>query len=182
MIFNTTDLKDATLIELKPFGDERGIFARTYCEKEFAEAGLPTRYVQQNMSTSAAKGTVRGMHFQRAPDREGKLIRCVRGAILDVIIDLRPESPTYLKHQGFELSEGNKHQLYAPPGFAHGFQTLTDDVEVTYLVTSAYAPAAEGGVRYDDPLFAIQWPVAVATISEKDASWPLVDANNPLRL
>ncbi|GAA4777051.1 dTDP-4-dehydrorhamnose 3,5-epimerase [Stakelama sediminis] len=182
MHFQSTSLSDATLIELQPFGDQRGMFARTYCRDKFMAAGLPTEWVQQNMSTSANRGTIRGMHFQRAPHREGKLIRCVRGTILDVIIDLRADSPSYLQHEGFELSDGNKHQLFVPPGFAHGFQTLTDDVEVTYLVTERYTPLAEGGVRYNDPQFAIDWPLPVSTISDKDAAWPLFDSLHPLAL
>ena len=122
------------------------------------------------------------MHFQRAPHTEAKLIRCLRGAILDVIVDLRADSPSYLRHQGFELSAENRHQLYVPPGFAHGFQTLTDDVEVSYLVSAAYAPAAEGGLRHDDPLLGIAWPMAATVISPKDAAWPLLDPAAPLSI
>lgn len=180
MIFHDTELKDARLIELRLLGDDRGAFARTFSRDEFAEAGMASDYVQQNMSVSARKGTVRGMHFQRAPHTEAKLIRCLRGAILDVIVDLRADSPSYLRHQGFELSAGNRHQLYVPPGFAHGFQTLTDDVEVSYLVSAAYAPAAEGGLRHDDPLLGIDWPMAATVISPKDAAWPLLDPAAPL--
>jgi dTDP-4-dehydrorhamnose 3,5-epimerase len=182
MFFHDTELKDAMLIELRLVGDSRGVFARTFSRDEFAQAGMASDFVQQNMSVSATKGTVRGMHFQRAPHTEAKLLRCLRGAILDVIVDLRADSPTYLRHQGFELSDANRHQLYVPPGFAHGFQTLTDDVEVSYLVSNAYAPAAEGGVRHDDPLLGIVWPLPVSVISEKDAGWPLLDRANPLSL
>ncbi len=182
MIFHDTELKDARLIELRPFGDERGAFARTFSRDEFAEAGMASVYVQQNMSVSARKGTVRGMHFQRAPHTEAKLIRCLRGAILDVIVDLRADSPTYLRHQGFELSDANRHQLYVPPGFAHGFQTLTEDVEVSYLVSAAYAPASEGGLRHDDPALGIAWAMPVTVISPKDAAWPLLDPANPMAI
>lgn len=182
MIFHDIELKDARLIELRLLGDDRGAFARTFSQDEFAEAGMASVYVQQNMSVSARKGTVRGMHFQRAPHTEAKLIRCLRGAILDVIVDLRADSPSYLRHQGFELSAENRHQLYVPPGFAHGFQTLTDDVEVSYLVSAAYAPAAEGGLRHDDPLLGIAWPMAATVISPKDAAWPLLDPAAPLSI
>jgi dTDP-4-dehydrorhamnose 3,5-epimerase len=182
MIFHHTELKDAFLIELRLLGDERGAFARTFSRDEFAQAGMASDYVQQNMSVSAKAGTVRGMHFQRAPHAEAKLVRCLRGAILDVIVDLRAGSPSYLRHQGFELSAANRHQLYVPPGFAHGFQTLVDDVEVSYLVSSAYAPAAEGGLRHDDPLLGIAWPMPASVLSPKDAAWPLLDPAAPLAL
>ncbi|MET0373109.1 MAG: dTDP-4-dehydrorhamnose 3,5-epimerase [Rhizorhabdus sp.] len=175
MIFHKTTLQDAWLIDLEPRGDARGMFARTMCAQEFAAHGLLTDYVQQNMSVSADKGTIRGMHYQRPPYTEAKLVRCVRGAILDVIVDMRSGSPTYLKHEGFELSAENRRQLYVPPGFAHSFQTLVDDIEVSYLVTAPYTPEAEGGVRYSDPLLGIVWPLPVSTISDKDANWPLID-------
>lgn len=182
MIFHDTELQDARLIELRLLGDERGAFARTFSQGEFAEAGMDSVYVQQNMSVSAKAGTVRGMHFQRAPHAEAKLVRCLRGAILDVIVDLRRGSPTYLRHQGFELSAANRHQLYVPRGFAHGFQTLVDDVEVSYLVSAAYAPAAEGGLRHDDPVLGIAWPMPVTVLSAKDAGWPLLDPEGLVEL
>lgn len=182
MLFHDTDLQDARLIELRPIGDSRGSFARTFSRVEFAAAGMASDYVQQNTSVSASRGTVRGLHFQRAPHTEAKLVRCLRGAILDVIVDLRAESPTYLRHQGFELSDVNRHQLYVPPGFAHGFQTLMDDTEVSYLVSSAYAPQAEGGIRHDDPLLSIDWPLSVTVVSDKDASWPLLNPGRPVAL
>ncbi|HPE47204.1 MAG TPA: dTDP-4-dehydrorhamnose 3,5-epimerase [Hyphomonas sp.] len=172
MIFNSTTLKDATLIELERRGDDRGFFARTFCVDEFSAAGLPTEFVQHNMSYSARKGTIRGMHFQHAPHAEDKVVRCVRGALLDVIIDLRPDSPTYLKWEGFELTEDNKNMLFVPKGFAHGFQTLTDDVEVSYLSSYRYTPSAEGGVRWNDPAFGINWPHAPTEMSDKDAALP----------
>ena len=175
MIFRETRLKDARLIEPELRGDERGSFARTMCRDEFVAHGLAADYVQQNMSISAKAGTIRGMHFQRVPFTEAKLVRCVRGAILDVIVDLRAASPTYLKHEGFEMTAENHRQLYVPPGFAHAFQTLVDDVEVSYLVSAPYMPSAEGGVRYSDPQLGIKWPLPVSTISRKDDSWPLLD-------
>ncbi|MBE7731954.1 dTDP-4-dehydrorhamnose 3,5-epimerase [Devosia faecipullorum] len=179
MIFHETTLKDAWLIELQPRGDDRGMFARTFCRDEFAAHGMETNYVQQNMSVSAFKGTLRGMHFQRQPHAEVKVIRCVRGAILDVIVDMRSDSPSYLKHEGFELNAQNRRQLYVPRGFAHGFMTLSDDVEVTYLVSAPYTPTAEGGLRYDDPKLAISWPLDVTTISDKDAAWPFLTETPP---
>jgi dTDP-4-dehydrorhamnose 3,5-epimerase len=175
MIFHETSLKDAWLIEIERRGDARGYFARTFCRDEFSAHGLPLEFPQQNMSFSASAGTMRGMHFQRAPHAEGKLIRCVRGSVHDVIIDLRPASPTFMKHEAFVLTGETTRQLYCPPGFAHGFQTLTDDVEMTYLMSASYAPGAADGVRYDDPAFAIAWPLAVTDISERDARWPLLD-------
>lgn len=181
MIFHETKLNDAFLIELQRRGDERGFFARTMCREEFAAHGMQTEYVQQNMSVSADRGTLRGMHYQMKPLGEAKLIRCVRGAIVDIIVDIRAESSTYLQHQAFELNEDNKHQLYVPPGFAHAFLTLSDNVEVTYLVSSPYTPSAERGLRYDDPSLGISWPIPVTTISEKDAAWPLIaERTDPL--
>ncbi|HWU17225.1 MAG TPA: dTDP-4-dehydrorhamnose 3,5-epimerase [Devosia sp.] len=175
MIFHETTLVDAKLIELQLRGDSRGFFARTMCKDEFKAQGMDLDYVQQNMSVSAQKGTLRGMHYQVAPNAEAKLIRCVRGAIVDIIVDLRPGSASFLKHEAFELNEDNKRELYVPRGFAHGFQTLTDNVEVTYLVSGYYTPAAERGLRYNDPKLGISWPLAVTTLSDKDAAWPLID-------
>jgi dTDP-4-dehydrorhamnose 3,5-epimerase len=145
------------------------------CKEEFADAGMETDYVQQNMSVSTHKGTLRGMHYQAVPYAEAKLVRCVRGAIIDIIVDLRPQSTSFLKHEAFELSQENRKELYVPRGFAHGFQTLTDDVEVSYLVSAPYTPQAERGLRYDDPQLGIRWPIEVTTISEKDIAWPLID-------
>lgn len=182
MKFLETTLDTARLIEMEPRGDERGWFARGFCQREFAAAGLPGEWVQQNVSRTAQKGAVRGMHFQRPPHAEDKLVRCLKGAIMDVIIDLRPHSPTYMKHEAFELTEDNMRQLLVPKGFAHGFQTLVPDCIVTYLVSEFYAPEAEGGVRHDDPLFDIAWPLPVSQISDKDASWPLLDPSAPIAL
>lgn len=172
MKFHQTTLKDAMLIDLERRGDDRGFFARTFCVDEFAAQRLPTEFVQQNTSYSANKGTLRGMHFQRAPHGEDKLIRCLRGAIVDIIIDLRPDSPTFKKWEAFELNDENKRQLLVPKGFGHGFQTVSDHVEVTYLVSAKYTPSAEGGVRWNDPAFGITWPLEPTEMSDKDRNWP----------
>jgi len=177
MIFHPTTLKDAWLIDLDKRGDERGFFARTMCRQEFAAHGLATDYVQQNTSSSAFRGTLRGLHFQRGSAAEAKLIRCTRGRIVDVIVDLRAASPSFMRHEAFELDDRAHRQLYVPPGFAHSFQTLSDDVEVSYLVSSPYTPAAEWGLRYSDPRLQIRWPLPVSTISDKDAAWPLLEAD-----
>lgn len=172
MFFRPTALTDVSLIELEKRGDERGSFARVFCEREFAEAGLETRFVQHNVSLSATRGTLRGMHFQRGADAEVKVIRCLHGAIYDVLVDLRAGSPTFMKWQGFELAAGDGRQLYAPRGFAHGFITLTDNAEVSYLISNFYAPQSEGGVRWDDPAFAIDWPFAPVVMNARDQAWP----------
>jgi dTDP-4-dehydrorhamnose 3,5-epimerase len=171
MKFHATKLKDAMLIDLERRGDDRGFFARTFCVDEFAAHGLPTNFVQQNTSYSANKGTLRGMHFQRAPHGEDKLIRCLRGAIVDIIIDLRPASPTFRKWEAFELNDENKRQLLVPNGFAHGFQAVSDHAEVTYLVSAKYTPSAESGVRWNDPAFGIAWPLEPTDMTDKDRSW-----------
>lgn len=174
MIFHATTLNDAWLIELELRGDERGYFARTFCDEAFERHGLISQFVQQNASRSAHRGTLRGLHYQLQPYGEAKLVRCTRGAIVDVIVDLREDSSTYLQHEAFELTADNHRQLYVPPGFAHSFQTLSDDVEVSYLVSAPYTPTAERGLRYNDERLSIDWPLAVTTISEKDAAWPLI--------
>lgn len=179
MIFTKTTLADAWILDLEPRGDARGFFARTMCKDEFARHGLITDYVQQNTSYSAEAGTLRGLHFQRGSAAEAKLVRCLLGAICDVIVDLRAESSTYLKHAAFELTDQNRRQLYVPPGFAHGYQTLVEDTEVSYLVSSPYTPSAEDGLRYDDPALAIAWPLKVVNISDKDRSWPLLNRSAP---
>jgi dTDP-4-dehydrorhamnose 3,5-epimerase len=176
MKFSKTSLADAVLIDLTRHGDARGFFARTFCAETFAREGLATGFPQANHSANLRAGTLRGMHYQHAPHGEVKLVRCVKGALHDVIIDLRPESPTYRRWEGFDLSEENGRMLYVPAGFAHGFQTLADDTHATYQVSHPYAPGAEGGVRWDDPAFAIAWPLPVSVISDKDAAWPLVAA------
>jgi dTDP-4-dehydrorhamnose 3,5-epimerase len=172
MKFHSTRLRDTYLIQLEPARDNRGFFARTFCAEEFTAYGLEINYPQHSLSFSAHKGTLRGMHYQRDRHSEAKLVRCTQGAILDVVIDIRPDSPTYRRWQEFELSSVNGHQLYIPKGFAHGFQTLTDDVEVNYLVSAAYKPESAHGIRYNDPAFAISWPLPVTEISEKDLHWP----------
>ena len=172
MQFHPTTLCDAWLVHLEPVRDDRGFFARTFCVEEFAAHGLETSYPQHSISYSARRGTLRGMHYQRDPHSEAKLVRCVKGAIWDVIIDIRPGSPTYRNWQEFELSSVNGHQLYIPKGFAHGFQTLTVDVVVNYLISEPYEPQSAYGLRHDDPSFGITWPLPVTEISEKDLQWP----------
>jgi dTDP-4-dehydrorhamnose 3,5-epimerase len=172
MRIEATDLPDACLIIPEPVRDERGFFARTFCAREMAERGLETAFVQHSISASTRKGTLRGMHFQTEPHGEVKIVTCLKGAILDVIIDLRPGLPAIRSWQGFELTAENRHRLYIPKGFAHGFQTLTDDVEMAYLISAFYEPAAASGVRFDDPAFGIDWPLPVAVMSDKDRAWP----------
>jgi dTDP-4-dehydrorhamnose 3,5-epimerase len=172
MRFHPTIFRGAWRLQLEPVRDSRGYFARTFCVDEFATYELETNYSQHSISFSTRKGTVRGMHYQREPHVEAKVVRCGKGVIWDVIIDIRPDSPTYRRWQEFELSSGNGHQLYIPAGFAHGFQTLCDDVEVNYLISVPYAPQSACGIRYDDPTFGITWPLPVTEISEKDAHWP----------
>lgn len=180
MRFIKTDLPGAWLIHLEPVYDDRGYFSRTFCVREFAEHGLETNFVQHSLSYSALRGTLRGMHFQAAPDGEVKLVNCVRGAIWDVIIDIRPQSPTFGQWRAFELTAENQSHLYIPTGFAHGFETLSDHTEVRYLISSYYEPSAANGFRYDDPTFAIPWPLPVAMISSKDQAWPDFAAIIPL--
>ncbi|HXF64618.1 MAG TPA: dTDP-4-dehydrorhamnose 3,5-epimerase [Caldilineaceae bacterium] len=172
MIFTETKLRGAYIIDIAPRRDERGFFARTWCRREFEEHGLNPALVQANLSHNIRCGTLRGMHYQLPPYGETKLVRCVRGAIYDVIIDLRPDSPTFGQWVGVELTEDNYRMLYVPEQFAHGFQTLTDNADVAYQVSEFYTPGAERGIRYNDPAFAVQWPLAVTVISQKDQSWP----------
>jgi dTDP-4-dehydrorhamnose 3,5-epimerase len=175
MIFRETALKGAYEIDLEVHADERGSFARSYCWREFQEHGLDPRIVQCNVSHNGKRGTLRGMHYQAEPNAENKLVRCARGAIYDVIIDLRPESPTYCNWIGVELRARPGQpstMLYIPHGFAHGFQTLEDDSEVFYQMSEFYAPAAGRGVRWDDPVFRIEWPEPVRVISERDRTYP----------
>jgi dTDP-4-dehydrorhamnose 3,5-epimerase len=172
MRFTETKVAGAYLIEPEPIADERGFFARTFCREEFAANGLNPDLVQANVSWNHRKGTLRGMHYQDAPHQEAKLVRCTRGAIFDVALDLRPDSPTYLAWFGAELSDGNRHLLYVPEGCAHGFLTLTDATEVAYQMSAPYAAAAARGVRWDDPAFGIRWPGEVVVINERDRSYP----------
>jgi dTDP-4-dehydrorhamnose 3,5-epimerase len=175
MLFHATPLEGAYLVELERRGDERGFFARLFCDREFGAAGLETRFVQANNSFSAKKGTLRGLHYQLAPAAEVKLVRCMNGALYDVIADLRPDSPTYGKWFGAELNSGNRLMMYVPRGFAHSFLTLTDNADTLYLHSAAYAPELERGVRYDDPWLGIEWPLRPVEISAKDQNYPLFD-------
>jgi dTDP-4-dehydrorhamnose 3,5-epimerase len=172
MRFRATRLEDVRLIELEPARDERGSFTRTFCARELGAAGLATVFVQHSFSHTERAGTVRGMHFQRAPHEEVKLIRCVAGAIYDVLIDIRPVSPTYMQWEAYELAAGDGRQLYVPTGFAHGFQTLAPATEVAYMMTAFYAPESAAGIRHDDPAFKLAWPLPVAEISVRDRAWP----------
>lgn len=173
MIFTETELPGAYVLDLERREDDRGFFARAWCMNELGDHGLVTRIVQANVSFNNRKGTLRGMHMQVAPHAEVKVIRATRGSVLDVIVDLRPDSPTFKQWTGVELSAANGRALYVPEGFAHGYQTLEDDTETFYLVSEFYAPDAERGLRWDDPAFGIEWPDPEnAILSDKDASWP----------
>lgn len=172
MIFSPTRLKGAYIIDMEHRIDERGFFARTWCAEEFARHGLESRLVQCGMSHNVTRGTLRGMHYQRAPLGEDKVVQCLMGAIHDVIIDLRPSSPTYCQWLDVELTAHNGRMLYVPRGFAHGLMTLADETRVGYFMTGAHAPQAEAGVRFDDPLFGIRWPLPVSVISQRDRQWP----------
>lgn len=176
MIFTELAIPGVYLVELEQRTDERGFFARTFCTAEFEAHGLAPSMPQANISYNHVAGTLRGMHMQIAPHEEAKLIRCVRGAIRDVIVDMRPESATFLRNVGVDLHQDGRTALYVPEGFAHGYQTLMDSTEVHYPVSEAHAPGFERGYRYDDPSFGIEWPVPVTCISEKDAGWPLRDS------
>jgi len=172
MNFIETPLKGACVIELEKRGDDRGFFARFYCEREYRQHGLNPRIVQINNAFSRHCGTLRGMHYQIPPRAEDKIFRCLRGAIFDVIIDLRPDSKTFLKHFAVELTADNRTMLYIPKNFAHGYLTLADDAETLYLVTEFYSPRHERGIRYNDPLFDIHWPMEPAFLSDKDRNLP----------
>jgi dTDP-4-dehydrorhamnose 3,5-epimerase len=172
VIFTETSLADAFVVDLEPVADERGFFARAYCRREFQAHGLNPRLAQCNISQNLRRGTLRGMHWQAAPHQEAKLVRCIRGAIHDVIIDLRRGSPTFAKHTSTTLTASNRRMLYVPEGFAHGFLTLEDDTEVFYQMSEFYAPGSARGVRYDDPTFAISWPADILIVSERDRSYP----------
>jgi dTDP-4-dehydrorhamnose 3,5-epimerase len=172
MQFRKTPLVGAYLVELEKCGDERGFFARLFCEKEFGAAGLETRFVQANNSLTLKKGVLRGLHYQLPPAAEVKVVRAIRGALWDVIVDLRPGSFSYLKWFGAELSEDNRSMLYIPRGFGHGFITLTDNVEACYLHSAFYSPEAERGLRWNDPAVGIEWPLQPREMSDKDCKWP----------
>ena len=172
MTFSPTPLKGSYIINLTPFSDERGWFARTYCENEFREIGHAEKWVQMNHSCTTKKGTVRGMHYQLPPFREIKMVRCIRGKVFDVIIDIRKDSATFLQWFGVELSPEAMNMLYIPVGFAHGFQTLSDNSEMIYHHSEFYTPGAEGGIKYNDPAINIKWPLEVTSISERDLNHP----------
>lgn len=177
MKFIQTHLKGAYVIELEPFRDERGLFARTYCKNEFSAIGHQKEFVQFNHSMTKFKGTIRGMHLQIPPSAEIKLIRCIRGEVYDVIIDIRKDSPTFLQHFHITLSDENLKMIYVPEGFAHGFQTIADNSEMIYHHTAYYDPVNEHGFRYNDPAFRISWPLDPLTITEKDRKYPLINHN-----
>ena len=173
IIFRETKLRGSFIIEPEKFEDERGFFGRSFSDAEFEAHGINSRIVECNISFNKKKHTIRGMHFQSAPYAQAKLVRCTHGAIYDVIIDLRPESPTYKEWVAEELTAKNRLMLYVPEGFAHGFQTLEDDTEVLYQMSAYYAPAAAGGVRWNDPAFAIRWPpTADVIVNERDGTYP----------
>lgn len=179
MIFQTTPLPGVVIVELERKEDERGFFARAFCAREFEQHGLSTRFVQANVATNHRRGTLRGLHYQAAPAREPKFIRCIRGAVWDVVVDLRPDSPTYLQHVAVELSADNHRAIHVPDLCAHGYQTLTDHAELLYLVGEYYTPGCERGLRHDDPALELTWPLPVSVISAKDRAWPLLPAPAP---
>jgi dTDP-4-dehydrorhamnose 3,5-epimerase len=182
MIFSATQLDGAWLIDLDLREDERGFFARLWCRQELAAQGLDAEVAQESLSFNRRRGTVRGLHFQRTPHEETKIVRCTRGGIFDVIVDLRPRSPSYLRWQGFELTAENRKALYVPKGFAHGFQTLADNTEIVYQISEFYAPKSADGYCYNDVAFGIAWPLPVAVISERDLAWPAFNHDAPVPL
>lgn len=175
MIFNPTPLSGSFTIDVQPFQDNRGFFTRTFCEREFREHKLVEHFVQANHSGTHGKGVIRGLHFQRAPYCEVKLVKCVQGAIFDVIVDVRAGSATFLQWFGAELTSENKRMMYVPAGFAHGFQSLTEYSEITYMVSNFYKKESEGGIRYDDPAVKVDWPLPVGLVSDKDLAIPIID-------
>lgn len=179
MRFVRLGIPGAFLVELEPHADERGFFARTYCEREFAEAGLASRMVQTSLSFNPRRGTLRGLHYQASPREEAKLVRCVRGRIYDLIVDLREESHIFRQHLAIELSAEERTAVYVPPGVAHGFLTLTDDCEVHYAMSEFHDPASSRGVRWNDPAFGIVLPEEIRVLSERDASYPDLLPPNP---
>jgi dTDP-4-dehydrorhamnose 3,5-epimerase len=182
MIFTSTNLSGAFVIDLEKREDSRGFFARVFCQREFELHGLKPVIAQANVAFNRRKGTLRGMHFQFPPAAETKLVRCSRGAILDIIVDLRPESPTYLQHVAVELTAENRRGLFVPERFAHGYQTLEDDTETTYQVGEYYTPSAEGGLLYDDRALGLHWPLPVSVMSDKDRQWkPLSEMEDELK-
>ena len=174
MIFTETARKSAYIIDIEQKEDSRGFFARTFCAQEFVDHGLEITNAQCSIAFNYNKGTLRGMHYQVAPATEAKLVRCTQGAIYDVIVDMRPDSHTYLSHVGVELTADNRRALYVPKMFAHGYQTLTDGAEVIYQMDKLYTPGYERGLHYDDPILGIEWPLPVSEIAEKDLKWPFL--------
>ncbi|MEM7004892.1 MAG: dTDP-4-dehydrorhamnose 3,5-epimerase family protein [Pseudomonadota bacterium] len=172
MIFKQMPVAGAYEVLLTSRGDDRGSFARAFCDREMADRGMPTCFVQHNLTHSVHKGTLRGMHYQIAPHEEGKFLRCIRGRLFDFMVDLRRDSETYLKWCGAELSSEMKNAVFSPPGCAHAYLTLEDDTEAFYMTTAHYTPESERGVRWDDPAFRVELPIAPSVISQKDASWP----------
>jgi len=179
MIFTETKLKGAFILDIEKREDSRGFFARAFCQKEFADHGLKPVIAQANVAFNKYRATLRGMHFQYPPAPETKLVRATRGAILDIIVDLRPESPTYLQHISVELNEDNRRALFVPERFAHGYQVLVDGTETSYQVGEFYAPDCEGGLLYNDPRLGLEWPLPVAEISDKDKNWKRLDEIEP---
>ena len=177
MKFVPIPLPGAYLIGLEPFKDERGWFARTYCKDEFSSIGHDREWLQLNHSFTGNKGTIRGMHYQLPPFTEIKLVRCIAGAVFDVVIDLRKDSATFLQWFGVELSAANQQMIYIPDGFAHGFQSLTENTELIYHHSQVYTPGVEGGIRYDEPMIKIKWPLPLTSISERDKDHPFLDNN-----
>jgi dTDP-4-dehydrorhamnose 3,5-epimerase len=175
--YTSLEVDGVHLVEMEPFSDDRGFFARSFDSAEFEARGMRPEVAQCNVSFNQRAGTLRGLHLSLPGHPESKFIRCTRGAILDVAVDVRPDSPTYLQHIAVELTADNHAGLYLPPHLAHAYETLTDDAEVMYMVSVPYAPGAEIGFRYDDPAFGVEWPLPVSVISEKDASWPAFDAD-----
>ena len=176
MRFIETALPGAYIVELEERADDRGFFARTFCVREFSELGLTTRVSQCNLSFNRRRGTLRGLHYQAEPAAEAKLIRCIAGAVHQVLVDMRPGSPTFLRHVAVELSAANRRSVYLPELFAAGMQTLEDDTELMYQVSEFHTPEAERGLRFDDPAIGITWPLPVSEISPKDRAWPYLEA------
>lgn len=172
MIFEPTSIDGAVLVRIEPFDDDRGFFARTWCHEEFAARGIDMEIVQASISHTRLAGTVRGMHYSALPAREGKLVRCERGRIHDVIVDIRPESPSFLRQFALELDDRSHLALFIPPFVAHGYQSLEADCRVLYMMSDSYRPELARGLRYDDPLLDIRWPLPVSAIAERDRSWP----------
>lgn len=179
MIFTETKLKGAYIIDLNRIEDDRGYFARMFCQREFEEHGLKATIAQANIAHNAKRGTLRGMHFQYPPAAETKLVRCLRGGIVDIIVDLRPESPTYLEHISIELTGDNGRALFVPERFGHGYQVLEDNTQTSYHVGEFYTPELESGLLYDDPRLRLEWPLPVEEISEKDAKWEPLETYEP---